>query len=200
MKIRKMTLIMVFAGLAFSSCKNQDSKKTSTETDKIEVDEGVITPEFENEINDSDLVAKVKDYITSEYLSEADLRAISEDQRTFQIEQLDLNDDGKKEVFVNFTSAYFCGTGGCSVLLLNNQIEPITKFTVTRTPLYIEPTMENGWRPVMTQSEGEWRKLIYKDGSYPSNPSVVEVSSDAPVDGSDILFVDNNTELKTYNF
>ncbi len=195
-----MTIIMIFVGLAFSSCKNQDSKKNATETDKIESAEAVITPEFENEINDAQLVATVKDYITTTYLTEADLRAIPEDQRKFQIEQLDLNDDGKKEVFVNFMSPYFCGTGGCSIVLLNKQIEPITKFTVTRTPLYIERSMENGWRPILTQSEGKWRKLIYKDGSYPSNPSVVEVSKNGPSEGSDILFGDDKNELETYNF
>lgn len=195
-----MTLILVFAVLAFHSCKNQDSKNASTENDKIKIEEEITTIGFENENDNAELVAKVKDYITTKYLTESDLRAISDDQRKFQIHQIDLNNDGKKEVFVNFMTSYFCGTGGCSILLLSDQIGPITKFTVTRTPLYVEKSEENGWRTIMTQSEGQWRKLIYKGGSYPSNPSVVEVSSDAPAEDSDVLFGDNNTVLKTYTF
>lgn len=191
---------MVFAGLAFSSCKNQDSKNASTETEKIEDEEEIIVSDIENDNENSELVAKVKEYITAQYLTEADLRAISEDQRKFQIHQIDLNNDGKKEVFVNFMTSYFCGTGGCTLLLLNDQIEPITEFTVTRTPLYVEETMKNDWNTIMTQSEGKWRRLTYKDGSYPSNPSVVVVSNDSPAKGADILFDDNNTSIKTYNF
>ena len=199
MKIREITIIIVIVGLVFSSCKNQNSKNASTETNKIETEE-VVTPKIENENVNDELIDKIKDYIATEYLSEADLRAISEDQRKFQIHQIDLNNDGKKELFVNFITSYFCGTGGCSLLLLNDKIEPITKFTVTRTPLYVEQSTENGWRPILTQSEGKWRKLTFKDGSYPSNPSVVEISNDAPTESADILFGDNNNELKTFNF
>lgn len=195
--MKKVMIILLFAALAFSSCKNQDSKKTSTETDNIETEEEITI--HDSESGNVALIAKIKDYITTQYLTESDLRTISEDERKFQFRQIDLNNDGKKEIFVNFMTSYFCGTGGCSILLLNEQIEPITKFTVTRTPLYVEKSMENDWRAIMTQSEGKWRKLIYKGGSYPSNPSVVEITSDAPTESADILFEDNN-DLKTYNF
>lgn len=196
MKIKIATLALVFSGILFTSCKDQNSKDALTETQKIEVEE-VAKPEFENE-ND-ELVDKVKTYLTKEYLTEADLRAISEDQRKFQIQEIDLNNDGKEEVFVNFMTSYFCGTGGCIILLLNDQIEPITKFTVTRTPLYVEKAMENGWNIIMTQSEGKWRKLIYKDGSYSSNPSIVEISSEAPTENTFKIF-DDNSGLETYDF
>ena len=147
MNFRQRTMVLVFIGLVFTSCKNQDSKNVSSETDKIESEEGMITPNLDNGIDDAQLVAAVKEYITTNYLTEADLRAIPKDDRKFQLSQIDLNNDGEKEVFVNFINSYFCGTGGCSILLLNNKIEPITKFTVTNTPLYINQSVENGWSP-----------------------------------------------------
>lgn len=200
MNFRQRTMVLVFIGLVFTSCKNQDSKNVSSETDKIESEEGMITPKLDNGTDDAQLVAAVKEYITTNYLTEDDLRAIPKDDRKFQLSQIDLNNDGEKEVFVNFINSYFCGTGGCSILLLNNKIEPITKFTVKNTPLYINQSVENGWRTIMTQSEGKWRKLIYKDGSYPSNPSLVEVSKNPPNEAASIIFGNDNNELKTHSF
>lgn len=197
MKIKIVTLALVFSTFLFTSCKNQDSKNASSEPDKIESEEEITIQESEDD-ND-ELVARVKEFITTQYLTEADLRAISEDQRQFQIHQIDLNNDGEKEIFVNFTSSYFCGTGGCSLLLLNDQIEPITKFTVTRTPLYVEKSLENDWRTIFTQSEGKWRKLVYKGGSYPSNSSVVDISSEGPTENAFKIF-DDIYELETYSF
>lgn len=195
----RIALIIIFVALTFSSCKNQNSKEdASSKSTKIEAEEELGTPSFGNE--KTELVAKIKNYIINNYLTEADLRAIAEDDRKFQLYQIDLNDDGKKEIFVDFKTSYFCGTGGCSLLLLNNQIEPITKFTVTRTPLYVERNLDNGWKAIWIQSDGKWRKLTFKDGSYPSNPSIVEVSSDSPPKDAEVLFEDNNDELKTYSF
>ena len=188
-------LILVFTGLAFSSCKNQDSKDTTTES-PIEVVQP-ITAESEIE-EDEKLLHEIENYILKEYLTERDLRTISNDQRKFQLEKIDLNNDGKEELFVNLSSIYFCGTGGCTVLLLDDQLRPITEFTVTQTPIYVEETIENRWKVLMVQSEGNWRKLIYKDGSYPSNPSLVEMSSNSPTRTAKVLFESSATSLYTF--
>lgn len=196
MKPKSVMLIMISVGLLFGSCKDGESKKISTET-KI-ITEETVNPEPETEF--AKLLDKVENYVLTEYLTEGDLRAIPKDQRKFQLHQIDLNNDGKKEVFVNFTSTYFCGTGGCNVLLLNDQLKLITEFTVTRTPIYVEDTLDNGWKVLMVQSEGKWRKLSFENGSYPSNPSVAEVSNDSPTESAAILFDSSNNKLKTYSF
>lgn len=196
MKIKIVTIVLV--GLIFNSCKNQDSEKTSTETNKIVTEKGVVS-ESEN-VEYAKFLDKIENYILTEYLSERDLRTISKDQKKFQFRQIDLNNDGKKEIFINFVTSYFCGSGGCSVLLLDENLKPITEFSVTRTPIYVEETMKNGWRVLMVQSQGDWRKLIYENGSYPSNPSVVEISNDPPTENADILFDNDNEKLKTYTF
>lgn len=190
-------MILVFTILAFSSCKNQESEKTATEADEIEIEKPIIH-ESEDEVENAELLDKVENYILTDYLTEADLRTISKDQRKLQLYQIDLNNDGKKEIFVNLASTYFCGTGGCTVLLLNDQLQPITEFTVTQTPIYVEETIENGWKVLMVQSGGNWRKLIFEDGSYPSNPSIVEISVDAPHKSAEVLF--DNDKMKIYSF
>lgn len=196
----KFVLAFMIASIAFISCK--DNSKISEDSESIQ--EEIIDPEIITKVNEHDdraeLVEKVKSYITANYLTESDLRAISEEDRKFQLQEIDLNNDGKKEIFVNFMTPYFCGTGGCSILLLNDKIEPITKFTVTRTPIYVEKVAENEWRVLLTQSEGKWRKLIYKDNSYPTNPSMVETSKDAASEDAEILFGKDDENIKTYSF
>lgn len=85
------------------------------------------------------------------------------------------------------------------MLLLNDQIELINKFTVTRTPIFAEKTMENGWKVLLTRSEGDLKKLIYANGTYPTNPSLVEKITEAPGEDAEIIF-DEDKKSKTYNF
>ncbi|MFD1079553.1 DUF6624 domain-containing protein, partial [Longispora fulva] len=68
-------------------------------------------------LNDT-LAKRIRNYLTSEYLTANDLEIITQEQRKFQLFQIDLNNDGEKEVFVNFITPYFCGSGGCTILLL----------------------------------------------------------------------------------
>lgn len=200
MKLKIGTIILILAGLTFSSCNNDTSKGTQSETTEANPLEEIISTDLGNQSQNEELAHKVKSYIAGKYLTEGDLRAISEDQRKFQLVQIDLNNDGKNEVFVNFTSSYFCGTGGCTILLLSDQLKPITEFTVTRTPLYVEKAMENGWKEIVTKSGEKWRKLIYKNNSYPTNPSLVEMTVDAPDKSAEVVFDEKNGNVKTYTF
>jgi hypothetical protein len=151
-------------------------------------------------VNDS-LAAEIKKYITTEFIKDDELKLMTEDQRKFQFYQIDMNNDGELEVFVNFITSYFCGTGGCTILLLDNHLKPITKFTVTRTPLFAEQTMKNGWRILLTTSRGELKELVYENGSYPPNPSMVgKAPYDAPSGHAEIMFDMNYSNPKSYSF
>ena len=197
------------------SCKEQSDKnskkKVEVNTDKIkaEIDSESKTNseqknlsfEFAKQSVNDKLAIEIKNYITTKLLAEEDLKLIPEGQRKFQFYEIDMNNDGEDEVFVNFMTPYFCGSGGCTILLLNNQLKLITKFTVTRTPLFAEQTLKNGWRILLTRSEGELKEMIYNDGTYPSNPSVIEKAPyDAPSGHAEIMFDTNFSKPKTYNF
>lgn len=163
----------------------------STETDASEIKNSVTAAE-------DSLAVKVKDYITSEYLKSEDLKVIDAAERKFNLYQIDLNNDGKKEIFINFFTPYFCGSGGCTLALLDSDLKLINRFTVTRTPITIDSKTENGWKVLWLQDGNAWKKLINKNGKYPSNPSLIENTKEAPETNAIKLF-DTNTS-KSYSF
>ena len=197
----------IFIGLLFCSCKNDtpknnqiDSVKTVEGREKVlDIIQEKIPPKYAKQSVDDTLATKIKNYITAGFLTKNDLKAIPENQRKFQFYKIDLNNDGKNEVFVNFLTSYFCGSGGCTLLLLDHKLAKINKFTATRT-LFVEQTLQNNWRVILTESEGSWRKLVYINGSYPSNPSMVKTTDEFPGDESEILFQEGSSKLKTYTF
>lgn len=156
--------------------------------------------DFEPATVDDSLAQRVKDYLTTKYLEPNEHAALRPADRQFQLYQLDLNQDGKPEVFVQLNGTYFCGSGGCTILLLDSQLRPITRFTVTNPPFFVEQTRKNGWRVLLVKSQGEWKELTYTKGTYPANPSVV---SKAPYAGPSAhatqVFADV-AHAKTYTF
>lgn len=200
MKFKLLVIFLIFGGMIFQSCKNSDSEKTVVEIDEERGNDRIYFEGDIIEVGNEKFLDSIENYIIRDYLSERDLRSMTNAQRKFQIKRIDLNNDGKEEIFVNFTTTYFCGTGGCTVLLLSKNLSPITEFTVTKPPLYIEETMMNGWKVLMVQSDGKWRKLTFDDGTYPSNPSVAEISLEGPSESSEILFDVKNDSLRTYSF
>jgi len=192
--------ITLLSGMFFNSCKNNSEEINTTKEESIQGKETRQSDYVKQSENDT-LADKIRDYITTDFLTDTDLASMPVEQKKFQFYQIDLNNDGKNEVFVKFTTSYFCGSGGCTILLLNNKFGLITKFTVTKTPLFAEQTLKNGWRILLTKSEGELKELIYTNGTYPSNPSLLEKAPyDAPSGHSEIMFDPNFSNPKTYNF
>lgn len=205
MKKKLLAFLLFLTPLIFMSCKQQSEKDTPSEnTEEVQLDDTSTSDKikkndhFAPESVNDDLAAKIKEYLNTQFLTEGDSRAITEDQKEFQLREIDLNNDGKNEVFVNFKTSYFCGSGGCTILLLSNKLQPITKFTVTRTPLYVEPAEKDEWKSILTTSEGELKELIYENNTYPSNPSLVEkAAQNSPSNQAEILF---DEDYKTYSF
>lgn len=189
-----MMIFAIIAGLFFSSCNNNTSENKQTEVQENET----IDTDYALQGVDDELANKVKEYITTKFLTDSDLRAIAEEDRKFQLYKVDLNNDGNEEVFVDFGTSYFCGSGGCTVLLLNDKLELITKFSPTQT-LFIGKEIENGWVTLFTRAKGEWKKLIYEGNTYPSNPTLVEIATELPENAKQIFDKDANKQ-KTYSF
>jgi len=69
--------------------------------------------------------------------------------------------------------------------------EVITKFTVTRAPIFVESTKENGWALLLVRDSGVFKELKFNDGTYPSNPSVLpKAPYDAPSGHAQVMFDD----------
>lgn len=93
----------------------------------------------------------------------------------------DLSGEGIPEAIVYLTSGGWCGSGGCTMLILQPQgpaYKVVTKTTVTRLPIRALTTKSNGWLDLGVRVQGGGLLMPYEavlsfDGStYPPNPSV----------------------------
>jgi len=94
---------------------------------------------------------------------------------------VDLRDDGKHEAIVYITDPDWCGTGGCTALILepeNSSYRIITETTIVHLPIRVLETKSHGWRDLGVWVQGGGiqpgyeAKLSYDGKTYPSNPSV----------------------------
>ena len=70
---------------------------------------------------------------------------------------VDLNADGKPEAIVYLTSKDWCGSGGCTTLILvrdGDSWRLLTKIAIARTPLRILASKSSGWRSIGVWVEG----------------------------------------------
>ena len=93
----------------------------------------------------------------------------------------DLNEDGRPEAIVHLMSNDWCGSGGCTTLVLvrdGDSWRLLTKITITRTPIRVLTTKSNGWHNITVWVQGGGVQPGYEaelrfDGKkYPTNPSV----------------------------
>ena len=108
---------------------------------------------------------------------------IQENSRKFIFFEYDLNEDGKKEIFVGLTGGYFCGSGGCTQLILDDQGNVISTFSVSGYPVIIDINKTNGWKDLIMYSGSKNRIVKFDGKKYPSNPSVLPEFKLIPGDG-----------------
>lgn len=112
----------------------------------------------------------------------ADLASMDSSARKFVFSEMDLNADGQNEIFVGFTGGYFCGSGGCTIMLLDSEGHAITQFTVSEYPVIVDNNKTNGWSDLIINSNGKNHLMKFDGKKYPSNPSVQPVYKMIPGD------------------
>ena len=81
----------------------------------------------------------------------------------------DLNGDGREEVLVYLMGSIFCGTGGCTMLLLTpgpDDYTLVSDFTITRPPVIVAPTAGAGWRDLWRLESGGGMAATYVRHRY----------------------------------
>ncbi|GAA0879368.1 hypothetical protein GCM10009119_23360 [Algoriphagus jejuensis] len=181
--MRKTAFISILSLALTWACK----EKREVGTEEIKVESPAVTPE----IPDPDLTDQIpgdqylKNTVSEETASliRERLRALHADDlksgfvdslsRKFIFFEKDLNGDGSNEIFLGLTGPYFCGSGGCSQLILDSKGEVVTTFTVSNYPVYIANEKSNGWNDLFIYSGGAYRVVKFDGKSYPSNPSTL---------------------------
>ena len=184
--IKFNTLLALAVLLCFSACNS--NKNDANETDSTARDLNVIDtvktsslfdPDttdiipaggYEENGSDTAVAAKIRRFLP--VILEKQLVGMEAADRKFTYYQTDLNDDGNDEYFVGFTGMNWCGSGGCTALLLSEKGALITYFTVIDFPITILNEKNNGWKNLVAYSGGSDRILKWNKKKYPSNPSV----------------------------
>ncbi|MCD5324531.1 MULTISPECIES: hypothetical protein [Pontibacillus] len=103
-----------------------------------------------------------------------------EDKVRYYYNKVDLNDDGKPEVFVLLVGPTLCGTGGCSAAIFKEkegEYALLTRFSVVNNPVIVSDQQTNGYRDILMNVYGGgivpfFARLKYDGSTYPGNPSV----------------------------
>ncbi|WP_264565325.1 hypothetical protein [Flavobacterium sp. N3904] len=199
--MKKYILTFTFIStFAFISCKKEITKnQNSTDTTTINKDtvtniskDSIIDPDPTDTIpagqfgiNSSNLKTANTVRLTLQNIFKEDLskNSIDDYSKRFIFFEYDLNDDGKKEILVGLTGSYFCGSGGCTQYILDNQGAVISRFTVADYPIVIDTEKSLGWKNLFIPSGGKNRIVKFDGKKYPSNPSLQPELKVIPGDG-----------------
>jgi hypothetical protein len=123
----------------------------------------------------------------------------------FYADSIDLNGDGTQDAVVILSTSYWCGTGGCTMLILEGQKDKtfrlVSESSLVRPPVTVSDSKTNGWRDlILTVSGGgmpaKTVALKFDGKKYPLNPSdQPALPANAPIKGT-VLFPEG-TEPQT---
>ena len=92
-----------------------------------------------------------------------------------------LSDDNTQQVIVYLLGGGWCGSGGCTTLILvpkDSSYRVLTKITVAQLPIRVLDTKSKGWRDLGVWVEGGGiesgyeARLAFDGEQYPDNPTV----------------------------
>jgi putative lipoprotein len=95
---------------------------------------------------------------------------------------IDLNGDGHQDALVLLQNPmYFCGTGGCTLLVLKGTksgFQFVSRSTLIRSPVLVSETKNHGWRDLVVEVSGggiapKRVALKFTGRKYPLNPSTL---------------------------
>ncbi|WP_394775569.1 hypothetical protein [Flavobacterium sp.] len=199
----KSKILMAFIILALYSCQNKDKKDEKSIIKTIAEDTLSKTAAGTADVSEAPQKDdKIVELIRKELqvLLKKDLPAMTREDRFFYYEAFDLNNDKKDEYFVGFSNPYFCGSGGCSGYILNNDGSLINKFTVTDFPIFVSTSSSDKFYDLIFETGGKFHLIKMKNGKYPSNPSVQEVlKGEIPKESTKVLDIQGK-KLEKYSF
>ena len=128
------------------------------------------------------LLAAVQSYVEKKGESERPM---------FRHALTDLNGDGRNDAIVLLLGGFWCGSGGCNMIVLRGTKEGFTVVsgsTITNEPIRISPEKVQGWRTLIVFSKGKGDVLMRFNGTrYPLNPSTQPKATPAQVNAAQVV-------------
>ena len=115
--------------------------------------------------------------------------------REYKVAMVDLNGDSIPDAVVLITDRSYCGTGGCSLLVLKgtkNGFVVLSESSISREPIYVLRETMHGWHSLAIMSSGGGGPaklaLMRFDGKqYPLNPSMQPPANRSSVESASPL-------------
>lgn len=160
---------------------------------------------YESFVNKDDLDLSALDYICSDKKRDIKLeKALKkeflldnfQDTARYYYNKIDLDDDGKPEIFAYLVGDGFCGTGGCSAAIFkekNKKYQLLARFSIVNNPVIISNSKTKGYKDIIMNVYGGgilpfFSRLKYDGTTYPSNPSIQpKVEPGTKLDGAAII-------------
>ncbi len=119
-------------------------------------------------------------------------------RQPFEYVFFDLNDDGTRDALILLSGPNWCGTGGCTLLVLRGQGDRFTvlsQSTLVHKPLMAADSKTAGWRDLLINISGgglpsQTVALRFNGQAYPPNPTTSAPVVSGNVNGT-ILFAEN---------
>jgi len=197
----KNKILIIVAILAFYSCQNKTESKNIINT----IAQDTLSKTVAGTADVADAPAKEDKAVELirkqlNVLLKKDIPSMTKEDRFFFYDAFDLNNDQKNEYFVGFSNSYFCGNGGCSGYILNNDGSVINHFTVTDFPIYVTTSSTEKFYDLILKSGGLFHHIKMKNGKYPSNPSIEDKwKGDIPKESTKVLDI-YEKKLEKYSF
>ena len=193
-------IYVLFIVANFIACKEET--KTIEIAPAVDViDEEIPFEQIEDvaQTVDSFKAEEIGSYIKEKLLKNK-LDGLKSSDRQFKIYKVDLNSDRVNETIVRLLGKPFCGSDGCTFLIMDSTNKQIAKFSALSNSIYVSSINEtNGWKDLMLEIDGKFRNLKYENGTYPKNPSLIP-SIDKYPNGGDIIVFDEGLPSMTYYF
>lgn len=171
-----ISLLVIF--LLIISCRETKSLEELESVAEILSKDSVKVPPKPYTQDDQENIRRLIELtLLDAFKEDIELGIVDSLSRQYNYVQVDLNRDTKNEILVGLIGPYFCGSGGCTVLLLTNHGDIITQFSVVKYPINLDTESTNGWNNLILHSGGEDRIVKFDGISYPANPSMQEVYS-----------------------
>jgi hypothetical protein len=114
----------------------------------------------------------------------------------YYYDRIDLSGDGQPETLVYLNGAFSCGSGGCTMLVMEpqgNAYKVLSKMTLVHAPVIVSTEKTAGWNDLIISvsgggAEAHYARMQFDGSKYPRNPTTApEVAPNTTLNGTAVI-------------